>query len=467
MTPGTSTRPLRVAVIGSGPAAFYTVQHLTQVDDLAVEIDMFERLPAPFGLVRYGVAPDHPKIKSVTAVYEKLAAKPGFRLFGNVEFGNDLTLDDLAAHYHQIAFCTGAQTDRSLGIPGEDLGGSWPATEFVAWYNGHPDFAHLRFDLSHRRAVVVGIGNVAVDVARILCRTPDELARTDIADHALDALRRSAVEEVLLVGRRGPAQAAFTSPEAKELGELEGATVSTLPDEVELDPLSREYLERNPDKSVKRKLEILGSYAGQVEPRRAKRLIVRFLTSPVEILGNGDARVRAVRLVRNELYADEAGGLRSRATDRHELVEAGLVLRSVGYRGTSLPGVPFDERRGVIPNDAGRVIDPATGRPLAGLYVAGWIKRGPSGVIGTNKPDAGETVRAMLADLADAKRLEPAAPEAGAVERRLRQRGARFLTYEDWRAIDAAEVARGKAQGRPRVKFIARSEFLEALEVGR
>ncbi len=461
--PGAHGCPLRVAVVGSGPAAFYTVQQLRQASDLEFGVDMFERLPAPYGLVRYGVAPDHEKIKSVTAVYDKLAASPQVRFFGNVEYGRDLGLEELRSWYHQIVFCTGAQTDRSLGIPGEELRGSHAATEFVAWYNGHPDFTQLTFDLNHPRAVVVGVGNVAVDVARILCRTTEELARTDIADYALEALAASRIEEVLLLGRRGPAQAAFTPPEAKELGELAGATVETLADEVQLDPLSRAALEREPDKATTRKLEILRHYASHRPAGKPRRLVIRFLVSPVELLGDGNGRVRAARLVRNELCLDDRGSLSSRATDGHETIETGLVFRSVGYRGVALAGLPFDERRGVVPHEAGRVIEPATGQRLSGLYVAGWIKRGPSGVIGTNKPDAAETVRSMLADLAagaiDGPRAEPAC-----VEQFLERRGVRPIRYDDWRALDAAEVARGRATNRPRVKFTDRAAFLGALQ---
>jgi ferredoxin--NADP+ reductase len=464
MRPGTPNCPLRVAIIGSGPAAFYTLQHLLLAEGTVAAVDMFERLPAPFGLVRYGVAPDHEKIKTVTAVYAKLAAQPGFRYFGNVEYGRDLSLADLARHYHQVVFCTGAQSDRALDVPGEELSGSHAATEFVAWYNGHPDFAERCFDLSHRRAVVVGVGNVAVDVARILCRTPEELARTDIADHALAALRESRIEEVVLVGRRGPAQAAFTNPEAKELGELEGADAAALPEEVEPDPLTRASLERNPDRTTTRKLEILRGYAA---PGRAgtkpRRLLLRFLLSPAEILDDGHRRVGAVRFVRNEICAGSDGELRARPTAHAELIEAGLVLRSVGYRGAPLPGLPFDARGGVVPNEAGRVVT-AGESPLPGLFVAGWIKRGPTGVIGTNKPDAAETVRSMIEELAAGRHLTPAQPSPQAVPRLLEERRVRSISYDDWRALDAVEVARGRPAGRPRVKFVERAAFLAALE---
>ncbi len=451
---GTPERPLRVAIVGSGPAGFYTAQHLFQTKELNVQVDMFDRLPTPFGLVRHGVAPDHQKIKSVVAVYDKVARRDGFRFFGNVEYGRDLTLDEMKSLYHQIVFSTGAQTDRRLGIPGEDLDGSFPATEFVAWYNGHPDFRDLQFNLDCERAVVIGVGNVAVDVARILSRTPEELARTDIADYALEALEKSRIREVLLLGRRGPAQAAFTNPEVKELGELEGAACSTLADEVELDPLSLAELERAADKATTRKIEILQSYVGRTEPDKPRRLVIRFLVSPTEI--RGSERVESIRLARNELYADDAGRLRSRTTDDTEWIDTGLIFRSVGYRGVALPGIPFDESWGVVPNDQGRVA-------LPGTYVAGWIKRGPSGVIGTNKPDAKETVGAMLDDLEAGALLSPASPAADAVVSLLNSKRISFITYEDWVEIDRQEVARGEPLGRPRLKFTDRSSLLEAL----
>lgn len=461
--PGTAQRPLRVAIVGSGPAAFYTLQHLLQAPDLRLAVDMFDALPTPFGLVRHGVAPDHAKIKSVAAVYHKLAERPGFRFFGNVTYGRDLSRADLEALYHQIVFCTGAQSDRRLGIPGEDLAGSHSATEFVAWYNGHPDFSGLKFDLDRPAAVVIGVGNVAVDVARILCKTPDELRGTDIADYALEALAASRVREVYLVGRRGPLQAAFTNPEVKELGQLQDATARTLPEEVRLDPLSAEAF-AGADKAERRKLEILESYAANGDREKSRRLVLRFLRSPLEILGDDAGRVCAVRLVRNELVRDDSGGLRARATGDEETLDAGLVFRSVGYRGVPLAELPFDEKRGVVPNSAGRVVGPPGGRPLTGLYVGGWIKRGPTGVIGTNKPDAAETVRAMLEDLAAGRVLEPGEERPDALVTRLEARGVRWVSYADWLEIDAREIARGAAVGRPRVKFARLDELLAELQ---
>lgn len=459
--------PLRVAVVGAGPAGFFVAQHLLARPGIEVQVDLFERLPTPFGLVRFGVAPDHEEIKRVARQFEKTAAKPGFRFFGNVEVGLHLRLDDLRRHYHQICFATGAQTDRRLGIPGEDLRGSHAATEFVAWYNGHPDYRDRTFDLSAERAVVVGVGNVAVDVSRILCRTPEELARTDIADYALAALRASRVREVVMLGRRGPLQAAFTNAEIKELGELPAADIEVRRAEIELDPLSRAQLERSPERrTLERKLEILREFAARPATGKARKLVVRFLVSPVELCGDEQGRVRAIKLVRNRLVEDGRGDLRAEPTGETEEIEAGLVFRSVGYRGVPLADLPFDERRGVIPNRAGRVLDPATGEVLCGLYVSGWIKRGPTGVIGTNKPDAAETVEAMLEDAAAGRTLEPEYPDPSALDTLLRSRQVSVVTYADWLLLDRIEQARGKPLGRPRVKLTSVGEILGAIRAG-
>lgn len=465
MTPGTGTaeRPLRVAIIGAGPTGFYTADHLLRNAQVVVEVDLFDRLPTPYGLVRLGVAPDHQKIKFVTNAFDKVAATPRFRFYGGVEFGKDVTLADLKAHYHQIVYCTGAQTDRRMGIPGEDLSGSHPATEFVAWYNGHPDYRDCTFDLAQERVAVVGVGNVAVDVVRILCRTPEELAKTDIADYALDALKRSRVKEVYLLGRRGPAQAAFTNPEVKELGELADADVTARPEEVELDPLSRAAVERGQDRATQKKVEILKAYARRQPAGKSRRLTLRFLVSPVELIGDDAGGVAALRLVRNELYATSTGALQPRATDQFENLPVGLVFRSVGYRGVPLPGVPFNKDWSVVLNDKGRVLDPDTKQPTVGEYTAGWIKRGPTGVIGTNKPDAAETVECMFEDVARGAVLEPRHPEATAAEALVRQRQPNFFSYADWLKLDAIEVSRGRAQGRPRVKFTSIDEMLGAL----
>jgi ferredoxin--NADP+ reductase len=456
--------PIRVAVIGSGPAGFYAAGHLLKESGGRLEVDMIERLPTPWGLVRSGVAPDHPKIKSVTRVYEKTAEHPRFRYFGNVTFGEHVGREDLLAHYHAIVYATGSPSDRPLGIPGEELPGSHAATDFVGWYNGHPDQCDLEIDLlSAERAVVIGNGNVAIDVARMLVLAPAELAPTDTADHALEVLAASRVREVVIVGRRGPAQAAFTNPELLELGELSEADVIVDPDELE-----RALAVADPDAEAnitsRRNVEILRDYASRTPKGHAKRIVLRFLMSPTELLAGENGRLGAVELVRNELVQAD-GSLRAKATDEHEMIEAGLVFRAIGYRGIPLPGVPFDERRGVIPNEGGRVRDLQTGEQVPGEYVVGWIKRGPSGVIGTNKKDAQETVDAMLADLLApaqdaAPRHEPAQPDASAVESLLRERQPELVTYAGWSEIDRHERALGEPAGRPRVKLTRIEEML-------
>lgn len=461
--PGTETNPLRVAIVGSGPAAFYAADHLLKQGGLIVEVDMFDRLPTPYGLVRGGVAPDHQKIKTVTKAYEQVAANPRFRFYGNVEFGKHVCLEDLQAHYHQILYATGAQTDRKMGIPGEDLEGSHPATEFVAWYNGHPDYRGYQFDLSQERVAVVGVGNVAIDVARILCRTPEELKATDIAAHALEALSQSKVKEVYLLGRRGPAQAAFTNPEVKEVGEMADADTITLPEEVQLDALSKAELERTKDRATTKKVEILQGYALRKPDGKSRKLAIRFLVSPVELIGDGNGRVVKMRLVKNVLYTTEAGTISPKATDQFEELPVGLVFRSVGYRGVPLPGVSFHERWGVILNEKGRVMDPDSKQPRVGEYTSGWIKRGPSGVIGTNKPDSVETVNYMLEDLAVGQVLQPTNPGVAAAEALVRQRQPQHVTFADWLKLDELEQANGKAQGRPRLKFTRVEEMLAAL----
>jgi ferredoxin/flavodoxin---NADP+ reductase len=455
--PGTADNPLRVAIVGSGPAGFYAGGHLLKPKkhpDLVAQVDMYDRLPTPWGLVRAGVAPDHPNIKAVSRVYEKTAAHPEFRFFGNVHFGDDIGHDDLASRYHAVIYAVGAETDKRMGIPGEDLPGSWAATEFVAWYNGHPDYRHLEFDLSCERAVVVGNGNVAADVARMLALTRDELAVTDIADYALGVLAESRIKEIVVLGRRGPAQAAFTNPELLELGEMTDADCHVDPGDVELDPLSREWLEGEDADITKRKnVEILTGYSARHPEGKNRRIVLRFLVSPVEILG--EEKVEGVRVCRNELR-HENGRLSACATENTEVIPAGIVFRSIGYRGVPLPGLPYDERTGTIPNEAGRIAD------IAGEYVVGWIKRGPTGIIGTNKRDAQETVDSLLADLEAGRLLEPTDPDRESVEELLRERKPEQVTYTGWEAIDRAEREAGEPQGRPRVKLTSYDELLDA-----
>lgn len=455
---GAPSNPLRVAVVGSGPAGFYAADHLLRTDGAAVEVDMLDRLPTPFGLVRGGVAPDHPKIKSVIRVYEKTAAREGYRFFGNVELGRDISPADLAKRYHAVLYAYGAETDRHLGIPGEDLPGSGPATTFVGWYNAHPDYAEESFDLSCERAVVIGNGNVATDVTRMLALTAEELATTDVADHALEPLRKSKVREIAVLGRRGAAQASFTNPELKELGEMSAADIVVDPSELQLDPISREFLETDADITTRKNIEILTGFARRKPEGKPKRIVLRWLTSPVEI--QGDGKVERVVVGRNELHRDESGAIRARDTGERETIDAGLVLRSIGYKGIAPGGIPFDERRGVIPNEGGRVIDPERGEHLPGQYAVGWIKRGPTGVIGTNKKDAQETVSNLFQDLEAGRLGEPAAP--GTIEELLRERKPDYVTYRGWEAIDRAEVERGKPQGRPRIKFTRIDEMVEA-----
>jgi ferredoxin--NADP+ reductase len=458
--------PLRVAIVGAGPSGFYAAGHLLKnkrMPELRAQVDMFDRLPTPWGLVRGGVAPDHPNIKSVSRVYEKTAALDGFRFFGNVELGRDISRADLIERYHAVVYAFGAQADRRMGIPGEDLAGSWAATEFVAWYNGHPDYRELEFDLSHRRAVVIGNGNVAVDVARMLALTHDELARTDIADHALETLRESEIEEVVLLGRRGPAQGAFTTPELLELGELADADIVVDPAELELDEHTARWLVQA-DATRRRNLDVLRQYSERQPGGKRKRIVMRFLSSPVAVVG--DDNVAAVELVRNELRPGEDGALRAHATEQRETLEAGIVFRSIGYRGVPTDAIPFQESAGTIPNRSGRVLDSGDGDPLPGEYAVGWIKRGPTGVIGTNKKDAQETVDAIVEDVREGRLPQPRDPDPDTLAELLRDRIPRHVDYGGWQAIDAAEQAAGSAQDRPRVKLCTVEELLDAAMQG-
>jgi len=458
--PGTAENPLRVAIIGAGPSGFYAAEHILKYEGVHAQVDLFDRLPTPYGLVRGGVAPDHPKIKSVTRVYEKTAAREGFRFFGNVLIGRDLSVEDLERHYHAIIYTVGAETDRRLGIPGEELLGSDAATAFVGWYNAHPDYADREFDLSHERAIVIGNGNVAADVARMLALTEEELRETDTADHAIEALAASGVREVVVLGRRGPAQAAFTNPEVRELGEMLDADIIVDADDCEPDELSQAFLDSDAAHVTARKnVEIFRDFGGREPQGKRKRIVLRFLASPIEI--KGDGKVQSVVVGRNRLV-DRDGTLRAEDTGEREELEAGIVLRSVGYTGVPIEGVPFDEKRGTILNEAGRVLDSHDSGHKHGHYAAGWIKRGPSGVIGTNKKDSQETVTALHEDVEAGNLLDPPAPEPEAIDELLRERGVDFITYEDWQAIDAAEVGRGEPHGRPRVKFISVEEMLAA-----
>jgi ferredoxin/flavodoxin---NADP+ reductase len=442
---------LRAAVIGAGPSGFYATADLLAA---GFEVDLIDVLPTPFGLVRAGVAPDHPKIKSVTRVYEKTASKPGFRFFGGVELGSDISREVLLAHYHAVVYAVGTATDNKLSVPGEERPGSHAATEFVAWYNGHPDYADHEFDLSATRAVVVGNGNVAIDVARMLVLDPDEISPTDTADHAIEALTRSSIQEVVILGRRGPAQAAFTNPELRELGELRRADVVVRPEDLEGVEITDAMTP-----TAQRNVEILREYAARPLKGHSHRIELRFLRSPVELVGGEDGGpVQGLRVVKNELVDGRAV-----ATDQEEVLACGLVVRSIGYRGRPLPGVPFDDKRGLIANHGGRVTTEG-GEVLPGEYVVGWIKRGPSGVIGTNKKDAADTCAKVVADVEAGALNTPPSPDAQAIESLLRARVAGLVTWDGWQAIDAHETALGEPQGRPRVKVVRVPEMLAVAE---
>jgi ferredoxin/flavodoxin---NADP+ reductase len=449
--------PLRAAIVGAGPGGFYTAAQLLAVAEPQFAVDLYDRLPTPYGLVRAGVAPDHPKIKSVTRAYDKTSEHERFRFFGHVELGGDISREDLLEHYHVVCYTIGTSTDKRLGIPGEDLRGSHPATEFVAWYNGHPDHCGLEVDLRAKQVVVVGAGNVAIDVARMLALAPSELAVTDTADHAIAVLSTSGIEEITILARRGPLQAAFTNPELLEMGELERGDVEVVGGE--LDELSAVAL-READKTRRRNVEILQDYAAR--PKTGKPITVRFrfLASPVELLGDANGHIRAVKIENNAIVARNDGSLAARGTGTFEEFPAQLVFRSIGYTGQLVPGVPFDERRGLIRNDGGRVCD-ADGAHRIGEYVAGWIKRGPSGVIGTNKKDAHDTVDKILEDAAADGLNQPVSDD---IEAMIVAHAEHAITWEGWLAIDAAETAAGEASvpARPRVKLTEWAALREA-----
>jgi ferredoxin/flavodoxin---NADP+ reductase len=450
-------RPYHVAIVGSGPSGFFAAASLLKAadssEDVDVTVDMLEMLPTPWGLVRSGVAPDHPKIKSISKQFEKTAGDPRFRFFGNVSVGEHVEASELAERYDAVIYAVGAQSDRALNIPGEDLPGSVAAVDFVGWYNAHPNFEQISPDLSGARAVVVGNGNVALDVARILITDPGELARTDIADHALESLRPRGVEEVLVLGRRGPLQAAFTTLELRELVDLEG--VDVIIDPAELEDISDEDA-AEAGKTIKQNIKVLRDYATR-EPRPGhRRMVFRFLTSPIEI--KGEEKVEGIVLGRNELVADEKGRVSPKDTGEREELSVQLVVRSVGYRGVPTEGLPFDEKTATIPNTDGR-IDGSRNE-----YVVGWIKRGPTGVIGTNKKDSQETVDTLLADLAAAKEGELSdfgADHADELAGWLAERQPKLVTSEHWDLIDQHERAAGEPHGRPRVKLPSLTKLLK------
>lgn len=441
--------PIRVAIVGSGPSGFYAAEALLKSEQ--VFVDMYDRLPTPFGLVRSGVAPDHPKLKEPIRVYQQIAESQRYRFFGNVAIGTDIPVRKLQELYHAVILACGASSDHQLRIPGEGLPGSHAATEFVGWYNGHPDYRDIPFDFSHETAVVIGQGNVAVDVCRILCKTPEELRHTDIAEHALAALSNSKIREVHMIGRRGPMQAKFTHQELRELGHLLNCDPVVMPDELALNDASNSEFSDRRGKACAKNIEILTEFSNRVKRAHARQCHIKFLRTPIEIQG----RERVERLVfsRNKLegkpFSQEA-----RATEVVEDLECGLLLRSVGYCGIPIPGVPFDDKRGTIPHRDGRVV--VGDDPVPGLYVTGWIKRGPTGIIGTNRADSVATVASLNADLASVA-LEAKPDSAGLLEGLLR---VQVVNYSDWKKIDVAEVQRGTVSGKPREKFTRIPEML-------
>jgi len=443
--------------VGSGPSGFYATEALFK-SGKNVFVDMYERLPVPYGLVRHGVAPDHPKLKQATQFYDKIARAPNHRFVGNVCVGRDLTVTELREAYHAIIFTCGAEADRKLGIPGEDLTGSHTAMEFAGWYNGHPDYCDHHFDLSREVAVIIGQGNVAADVCRILAKTVDELKNTDIAQHALEALAESRVREIHIIGRRGPAQARFSNKELLELGELANADVIVAPEALELNPESETELADRNNVTSMRNVEIFQSFAGRSATIKRRRCHFHFLKSPVELRGR--QRLESVVLERNKLEGSPFNQA-ARGTGEKMELPCGLLFCSIGHKGVPVSGVSFDERKGVFANEEGRLRD--GNGTVPGLYCAGWIKRGPTGVIATNRGDSAATVNALLADLAlldsgeDRKGMDAICPL-------LAKRGIKHVSFEDWLKIDAAEVRRGESRGKPREKFTRVREMLKAID---
>jgi ferredoxin--NADP+ reductase len=466
---GTEPRPVRVAIVGSGPGGFYALQSLLDRGQWHATCDMFDRLPTPYGLVRGGVAPDHANIKAVIKVYEKLGRDPRFRFFGNVKLGSDIQVADLRAHYDAIVYAVGNESDTKMGIPGEDLPGCHSATDFVGWYNCHPDFLEKRFRLDVENVVVVGMGNVAMDVVRILARDPEELAPTDIATYALDQLREvRRLKRIYVLGRRGPVQAAFSPKEIKEIGDLSYSDLVVSPDEVafEATPAQRAAWDKDTQQNVEYVLAKAKEPAGGTG--KPRQVILRFLVSPVEFIAGPDGAVATVKVEKNKLRYDDKGQARAAGTGEFFMLPAELVMKAVGYRGVPVPGVPFDERKGIIPNVEGRVVaDMESRKPLPGEYVVGWAKRGPTGLIGTNKPDSVATVDAIVSDFSGQAEPPSAAskPAPEAMPELLRSRGIRYVTFEDWKRIDAEEVVRGKAKGKVREKFLQLDDFLRLVKL--
>ena len=454
-------RPLRVAVIGSGPAGVYASDALMK-SSTDVEVDLFEKMPAPFGLIRYGVAPDHPRIKGIIMALHRVMEKPELRLFSNVEFGKDITLDELKEHYDAVIFATGAVGDRALPTPGADLPEHFGAGEFVGFYDGNPLFERT-WDLSAESVAVVGVGNVALDVSRILAKTGEELHVTESPDNVYEVLKTNKAKEVHVFGRRGPAQAKFTPLELKELDYSPNVEVVVDPRDIDYDTAS-EIMRRN-SKITDQVCTILENYAIR-EPKNAPhKLYIHFFESPVEILSeegtDGQQHVTGLRTQRMEY--DGAGGLRP--TGETTDWKVGAVYSAVGYRSDALPGIPFDNVKNVISNVGGRVIESdntedEAAEAITGLYTTGWVRRGPVGLIGNTKGDANEAVANLLADAAEGKKFNPSKPELSAVNELLESKGIDYLDWEGWHKLDAAERTAGEAEGRERKKYVEWDEMV-------
>lgn len=442
------SRQLRVAIIGAGPAGIYASNILTK-SDVDVRVDIIERNPTPFGLIRYGVAPDHPRIKEIIKALKRVLSQDDIRFFGNVDYGTDLKLDDLQQFYDAVIFATGANKDRPIQIPGIDLRGSYGTAEFVSWYNGHPD-VHTEWPLEAESVAVLGAGNVALDVARMLAKTADELLVTEIPDNVYHGIKANRAQDVHLFARRGPAQVKFTPMELRELGHSPNIDVIVHPEGFDLDEGSMDSIRAS--KSVKLVVDTLQNYLAKDATGAAHRIHIHFCQSPVEVLGE-DGHVVGLRTERTEL--DGSGNARSTGEFTDWPVQS--VYRAIGYLSDNLAGLPFDGTAGVVPNDGGRVID-IDGQPLPGAYVTGWIKRGPIGLIGHTKSDAAQTIDMLLSDL-DAL-VAPEQPELEAIDRHLDSRDIAFTTWEGWKKLDAYEILRGKSQGRERVKVVPRDDMV-------
>jgi ferredoxin/flavodoxin---NADP+ reductase len=456
---GTEERPLRVAIIGAGPSGFYAADALYR-SALITDVDLFDSLPTPYGLLRNGVAPDHQKMKSVASYYERVATKneEHFRFIGNVKVGKDISVDELKQFYDALVFSYGSDSDKKTGLPGENLEGVHSAREFVAWYNGHPDYQDMDFDLSQEVVAIIGQGNVAIDVARILAKTPDELMKSDITAHAVEKLAKSKIKEIHIIGRRGPVQSAFTELEIREFAHLDDANIIVNPKDLELNDANKYELEHTESNKNRKNYAALQELSQEPKEGKNKKVYVQYFKYPKEMKGN--TRVESFIMDTVELVG-EPFKQKAIATGEDFILPAGLIFRSIGYKGVAMPGVPFNASWGIIPNVKGRVTD-ENETPVLGLYTAGWIKRGPSGVLGTNKPCSKETIDCLLEDV---QTLTPCTtPSTDAVFELLESRSVRYLSFDEWKIIDEKEIENGQSHGKPREKFVSRASMFSFLD---